>query len=42
MGDELEGPAAAKAQGDMFGPVEEAIRFEESNGSGAILIEGSE
>jgi hypothetical protein len=32
-----EGPA----EGDMFGPVAEAILFGEGNGSGAILIEGS-
>ena len=32
-----EGPA----EGDVFGPVAEAILFRESNGSGAILIEGS-
>jgi len=32
-----EGPA----EGDMFGPVAEAILFGEGNCSGAILIEGS-
>jgi len=32
-----EGPT----EGDMFGPVAEAILFREGNGSSAILMEGS-